>query len=73
MNKTIINWSSTTENAFEPTSTHISTSPSDNFMFTLGVMGVNLNDPNLRYFDVQIIDTHVGAGGVILDTNVVDL
>lgn len=42
-------------------------------MFTLGIMGINLNDPYKRYFDVQIIDTHVGAGGVVLDTKTIDL
>lgn len=25
-----------------------------NFIFTIGMVGLNLNDPNLRYFDVNM-------------------
>ncbi len=73
LNKSIINWTSTTENYFEPSETKLSMSPEDNFMFTIGIMGIDLNDPTRRYFNIQIVDTHVGAGGVILGTNFVDL
>lgn len=36
-------------------------------------MGLNLNDPTKRYFDIQMIETHVASGGVTLDSKTVNL
>ena len=54
-NKTNITWSTTSENLFEPSRTTLTFSPETKNMFTVGILGLNLNDPSFRYFDFQII------------------
>lgn len=35
-------------------------------MFALGIMGVNLNNPTARFFDVEMIERGYSRGGVIV-------
>ena len=37
-----------------PSSETIVTSPDGGFMFTVIMYGLNLNDPNIKYFDIDI-------------------
>ena len=55
VNKTDIAWSTVSENIFEPTSTQIKFNPSTKTMFAIGILGLNLNDPNVKYFDIELI------------------
>jgi hypothetical protein len=64
VNKDIISWTSTTTNYLSPTSTNVTFGPSSNFVFTVGLMGLNLNDPKIRYFDVEMIEHHYKSGGI---------
>jgi hypothetical protein len=54
INKTDITWSATAENYFEPTPATLSFSASGKFMLAVGIPGLNLADPSLRYFDVSM-------------------
>ena len=54
VNKTDIKWSTTTENTFNPTAANITFSPEKKIMFGLGIIGFNLNDPSVRYFDITM-------------------
>lgn len=51
----------------------MSFAPEDKFMITVGIMGLDITDKTKRYFDIQMIETHVGAGGVVLGTKTIDL
>lgn len=73
INRSIINWTSKTENYFEPTNTKLSFAHEDKFMITVGIMGLDITDASKRYFDIQLVETHMGAGGVLLGTNTIDL
>lgn len=42
-------------------------------MFAVGILGVNLNDPNHRYFDVSIIDHSIKRGNVQVSNNKIDM
>lgn len=42
-------------------------------MITVGIMGLDITDPTKRYFDIQIVETHGGAGGVVFETNTINL
>lgn len=54
VNKTAIAWKSTVEDAFNPTPATITFNPQGKMMFGIAVLGFNLNDPALRYFDVRM-------------------
>lgn len=73
INRSIINWTSTTENLYEPTPYVLNFEPGNKFLFTVGIVGFNLNDPAERYFDIQVIETHIGSGAVPLGSRVVNL
>lgn len=42
-------------------------------MITVGIMGLDITDPTKRYFDIQLVETHGAAGGVVLQTNTINL
>jgi len=42
-------------------------------MFTIGIMGINLNDPNVRYFDINMISYRNGMGGTPISNETVNL
>lgn len=73
INKQIINWTATTSNYLEPTHTNITFGQNSSFMFTVGIMGLNLNNPLLRYFDITLIEHHYQAGGIEIGGNTVAL
>lgn len=49
----IINWSFETNNSPEPTLTTVKIDPKS-FMFAITIMGIDLNNPNKRIFDLVI-------------------
>jgi hypothetical protein len=53
VDREIINWTSETINEMEPKPTTITVAPAP-FLFTVGIMYLDLNNPNLRYFDFQL-------------------
>jgi hypothetical protein len=57
----IISSSFTVDNSPEPTSTVVQLGP-QNFMFTAGMLGINLNDPTKRWFDVSMTEITVTSG-----------
>ena len=71
VNKEIIAWSSETTSEIEPSQTVVKVSPSP-FLFTVGIMGLNLNDPNVRYFDFTLteIQTTMTTGAVTSNKNI---
>jgi uncharacterized protein with PQ loop repeat len=56
IDKTDITWSATTEHSFEPIPTTLSFSASNKFMVGLGILGFDLTDLSLRYFDVTMTE-----------------
>ena len=61
VNKTAIAWKSTIEDAFNPTPTTLTFNPQGKMMFGISVLGFNLNDPALRYFDVRMAENIVNG------------
>jgi hypothetical protein len=62
-NMEIINWSSTFESSFNPTSTSITVDPKNTqFMFGVNVLGIDLNDVNQRFFDIYILQREFNFG-----------
>jgi hypothetical protein len=51
INKQIIKWNATTKTSFIPSSVSIDTQ-SNKFMFAVTLVGINLNDPHQRFFDI---------------------
>ena len=52
INKTAITWESNTQRSFLGTNATLSFNPQSKEMVAMGIVGLNLNDPNIRYFDV---------------------
>ena len=58
VNKTSISWEAITSYAFKPTPTIVQFDNS-NFMFAIGVVGLNLSSTTIRYFDISMVETHI--------------
>ena len=64
INKSEVFWSATKENSFIPTPTDIAFNSESKSMFSIGLIGVNLNDPNIRYFDFDLMLTKIVNGAI---------
>ena len=73
LNMTNIFWTSTSSYLFDPTPTSITTATKGSFMFAVGVLGVNLNSPTERFFDVTMIDHNIARGNVEISKSEVSL
>ena len=72
LNKTDIAWSSTKEFQFEPSLSNLAFGPSHKNLFTVGMLGVNLNDPTWRYFDIQMVEV-MQVGSIFSDVRSIDM
>ena len=62
INKSIISFTSTVQYQSNPTSTNITLS-NTGFMFAVGLLGLNLNDPSFQYFDITLKEKYSGMVG----------
>ena len=72
LNKTDIAWSSTKEFQFEPSLSNLAFGPNHKNLFTVGMLGVNLNDPTWRYFDIQMVEV-MQVGSIFSDVRSIDM
>ena len=54
-NKTLITWSATKEDSFVPTTTNLTFDAGSMSMMALGVIGFDLNNASVRYFDAELV------------------
>ena len=53
-NKTDVKWSATKEIDFQPKPVNLSFEVGSKTMFAIGIIGMNLNNPYKRFFDVEM-------------------
>lgn len=58
LQRSIINSSTSSQIETEPSPLKIMTSPSGGFMFGVGILGLNLNDPNITYFNITMTQSY---------------
>ena len=54
LNRKIITWVAEKENAFEPVASTVTFNSDTKNMFSSGIIGLDLNNPNERYFECDL-------------------
>jgi len=73
VNRQIIQASTSIENDANPPALSIITSPSNNFMFSINIFGVDLNNKTFQLFDVSLLQTYYGPGYSLINQTAVPL
>ena len=71
--KDIINSSVSVSYELDPTPVKTKTAPDSAFLFAFNMMGINLNDPTVTYFDFTLTQTFYGPNFALINQTVVPL